>query len=310
MELVDLGIGAGDCKYCSSILEDDEKSRTFHNLMEELADLWNDMFHRGGPVPRKIIIQTERPKEGEFADMEPIYRHPVDISPPSYSYTPLVKSIRDRVENLLKLTRGSLNHVLIQLYSDGESHISDHSDKTLDILKNTPIINVSIGAVRKIKIKNKIKTIDSKNVNKIFNNKIIDDKMIIHNRKSEFIELENGSAFVMGWDTNRKFYHGINQDKRMDSLKTEGELAFGKTRISLTFRNIATFIDSNGMLHGQGAPKNDNQNTNNNNILNSLEDEEIQMLKAFSAENRETCFDWDLHYGRGFRCINFKTLAE
>lgn len=189
---------------------------------------------------------------------------------------------------MLGMVRGELNHVLIQLYTDGESHISDHSDKTLDIRRGTPIINVSIGAVRKMKIKNKIKEEDG-------------------TRKSERINLANGSVFVMGWDTNKKFYHGINQDKRMSNLKTDEELDFGGARISLTFRSIATFIDENGGLRGQGAAKTGNAAES---AIESAEDEELRMLKAFSAENREVDFDWDEHYGAGFNCINFKTLNQ
>jgi alkylated DNA repair dioxygenase AlkB len=286
MFLIDLDIGAGDCRYCESILSKEEKSRMFYDLNSELGPYWSEMFHKGGAVPRKIVIQCETPLKGEYVGMEPIYRHPIDVSPPTHQYTQLVEDIRNRTEDLLGFERGYLNHVLIQLYSDGESHISDHSDKTLDIMRGTPVINVSIGAVRKMKIKNKVKSPDG-------------------TRHSERIELHNGSVFVMSWETNRKFYHGINQDKRMESLKTDAELDFDGSRISLTFRNIATFVDSDGILHGQGAVKNGTEH-----LGETDEDEELRMLKAFSAENRETDFDWDAYYGSGFRCINFETLNE
>ena len=200
-----LEIGAGDCRYCDTILSDEETDHMFEKLNAELETSWSQMFHKGGAVPRKIVIQCEKSKTGEFSGMEPIYRHPVDEAPPTHSYTRIVKEIRNRIEDLLGFERGFLNHVLIQLYPDGESHISDHSDKTLDIKRGTPIINVSIEAVRKMKIKNKIKGDDG-------------------TRKSDRIELQNGSVFVMGWETNRRFYHGINQDKRMDTLKTQAEL--------------------------------------------------------------------------------------
>lgn len=285
-KFIDLEIGAKDCKYSESILTDVEKRRMFLDLNSELKNYWNQMYHKGSPVPRKIVIQYSKHLVGDFKEMIPIYRHPVDVSPPSYEFTPIVEELRNRVEDSLGMERGELNHVLIQLYPDGESHISDHSDKTLDIRRGTPIINVSIGAVRKMKIKNKIKQIDG-------------------TRKSDRIELENGSVFVMGWETNRKFYHGINQDKREDKFKSDAELDFGGARISLTFRSIATFVDESGKLWGQGAKHRtnyDNQET--------PEEEELRMLKAFSAENRELDFDWDEYYGSGFDCINFKTLNQ
>lgn len=282
-ELIGLEMGAGDCKYCQSILTESERDTMFYDLNSELQTYWGEMFHKGGAVPRKIVIQCEKPSEGEFSGMEPIYRHPVDQAPPTYLYTPLVKDIRDRVEDLLGFSRGTLNHTLIQLYPDGESHISDHSDKTLDIQRGTPVINVSIGAARKMKIRNKVKGEDGA-------------------RHADRIALENGSVFVMGWETNRKFHHGINQDKRIDSIKNESELAFDGARISLTFRNVATFVDLDNVLHGQGAVNDPNDSTE------TAEEEQLRMLKAFSAENRETDFDWDLHYGEGFRCINFERL--
>jgi len=47
-------------------------------------------------------------------------------------------------------------------------------------------------------------------------------------------------------------------------------------RISFTFRTIATFIDNNGKLSGQGAP--------NNNLIDNTKNDELDMLKAFSRE--------------------------
>lgn len=275
-----LDIGAGDCKYIESILDDAEEQKMFYDLKDELHDYWGYMHHKGGPVPRKIVIQHEKAKAGPYKDLEPIYRHPIDKCPPTYEFTPLVEDLRDRVEKALGYAPGTLNHGLIQMYESGQHHITDHTDKTLDILKNTDIINVSLGAMRKMKIKDKIK------------------KDGVH--ESERIALGNGSVFVMGWQTNRLFCHGINQDNRDDKLKDEAELAFDECRISLTFRSVATYVDDAGKLHGQGASQIESDA--------SLENQQITMLKAFSAENRNRDFDWDAQYGSGFSCINFSTL--
>jgi alkylated DNA repair dioxygenase AlkB len=286
-----LDVGAGDCLYIESILSLAEKLLMFYDLSSELNEYWGDMFHKGNVVPRKIVIQYEKVLTGEYLNYIPIYRHPVDTCPPTHEFTPLVKKIRDRVEKLLGHKQGYFNHALIQLYPDSESHISDHSDKTLDIMRGTQIVNVSIGAVRKMKIKNKIKGIDGV-------------------RESVRISLANGSVFVMGWQTNRRFYHGINQDKRVSALKDDSELDFGEARISITFRNIATFSDGK-KLYGQGA-KNDHAIfcAGKENKEESQKDEELRMLKAFSAENKNSDFDWDEHYGYGFNCINFEKLNE
>jgi hypothetical protein len=38
--------------------------------------------------------------------------------------------------------------------------------------------------------------------------------------------------------------------------------------------------------------------------------QELVMLKAFSAENRQPDFDWDAEYGSGFDCINLHILNK
>lgn len=207
----------------------------------------------------------------------------MDQHPKQEKFTEWVRFLKDRVEDALKVERNFFNHCLVQLYSNGESYISDHSDKTLDIKWNTAIVNVSLGAARKMKIKNKIKGSDG-------------------SRVSERLKMENGSLFVLGWKTNRLFYHGISQDKRLDYLKDEDELAFDNQRISLTFRNIATFMDSGMKITGQGARKSKEPIDE--------KDEALKMLKAFSSENRETDFDWDTYYGEGFDSIGFDVIRD
>jgi alkylated DNA repair dioxygenase AlkB len=38
--------------------------------------------------------------------------------------------------------------VLIQLYRTGADYISEHSDKTIDVVRGSRIVNVSLGARR------------------------------------------------------------------------------------------------------------------------------------------------------------------
>jgi hypothetical protein len=144
---------------------------------------------------------------------------------------------------------------LIQLYRSGNDFIGEHSDKTLDILQNTNIVNYSIGATRTMRLRQKK-----------FNNS--NDNL--QEREIKKNKLKNNSIFVLGWNTNQKWLHSIKQEKSLADL---GE------RISFTFRTIATFIDDFGNIIGQGAPKN-NFNTN----------DELDMLQAFSKENHEIDF--------------------
>lgn len=95
----------------------------------------------------------------------PIYRHPVDEIPPLSSFSPIVQLIREHVQKVRfdlfitlsflserdthkKVLNFPVNHVLIQHYRSGADYISDHSDKTIDVIRNSSIANVSLGAQR------------------------------------------------------------------------------------------------------------------------------------------------------------------
>ena len=44
--------------------------------------------------------------------------------------------------------------------------------------------------------------------------------------------------------------------------------------------------------------------------VESIEQEALEMLKSFSAENKDPSFRWDEHYARGFDVINFNVLKK
>ncbi len=236
--------------------------------------IFHEMHSQGAPVPRLIAIQGII-KNG----LEPLYRHPADSQPNITEMTPITKKICDYLSRKLNQ---NFNHVLIQLYRNGHDNIGEHADKTLDIQKNTNIVNYSIGATREMKLRTK-----KSDINNI--------------RDIKKVKLKNNSIFVLGWVANRKWLHSINQDKREDFLKSEDELINSGERISFTFRTIATFIDKNNNISGQGAP--------HNNLINN-KDDELKMLKAFSKENHDSDFDWEKYYGNGFNAINFKILSQ
>lgn len=180
-----------------------------------------------------------------------------------------------------------LNHCLIQYYRNGFDYISEHADKTLDITRGSKIVNLSLGATRTMRLHSKNDYGDSAD---------------IHN-----IPLPHNSLFVLGWDTNKSYVHSIKQDKRMGSLKSEAESAFGGRRISFTFRSIATFRRCDGLLYGQGAYCKSEEALEaalaegTYAALRDPEQRQSQVLvQAFSMENRSCDFDWGALYGRGF----------
>jgi hypothetical protein len=119
------------------------------------------------------------------------------------------------------------------------------------------------------------------------------------------IKLPHNSLFVLGWKTNHEWQHAIRPDKRPDSQRDPDETAFYSERISLTLRTVATFLNCRtGQIYGQGA-----RYKTINEQSEEYENDEIEMVKAFGAENFQSSeFDWNYHYGRGFNALNFKVL--
>jgi alkylated DNA repair dioxygenase AlkB len=239
------------------------------------------MRQKGGRVPRDISIQgTLTTENGD--EYEPLYRHPADEQPELVSWTPAALKIKERIEEVIEQ---KLNHALIQYYRNGKDFIGEHSDKTLDVLLESNIVNYSLGAARTMILKNKSQD----------------------GLKQRF-KLPHNSLFVLGWKTNREWFHSIKQDNRADRDKEQDELAFSSQRISLTLRTIATFRNRRtGQLFGQGARNKTIEQISEEQLSN--ESDEQDMLMAFSAENKLSLdFDWNQYYGRGFNALNFKVL--
>ena len=100
------------------------------------------------------------------------------------------------------------NQMFVNWYKDGSHYIGAHSDNEKDLVKNSPILSISLGETRVFRIRDK-KT-----------NKIIKD-----------ISLINGSYIIMGGNMQENYTHEIvkvagNKGKNM------------KKRINITFRQF------------------------------------------------------------------------
>lgn len=270
-------VGYGDSFIINNVFDTQNihPDNIFTRLLNETN--WTTMKHKTGDVPRLISIQYINNNEGD----EPVYRHPVDIQPPSEPMSHIVQYVKNIIEFKFSKILGfsPFNHVLVQLYRNGHDHIKHHSDKTLDIINGSPIINVSFGCTRKLKLKSKFCDITGKK-------DIVD------------IDMKHNSMFVLGHRTNRFYTHGIKPDKRPSSVKSPDELSFNEQRISLTFRSIGSFRKNNGDVYGIG----------NSSI--SREDQSEKMLIAFGKENKFYHLEHNEIYGNGFNCINFETLLH
>ena len=285
------GICEGDTTIIHDLLDAEVAEGIFERVRDEVR--WQKMSHQGGDVPRLIGVQGKIGDDGSI----PIYRHPADESPPLLQFSPAVSQIQKSVEEKLG---HPVNHVLIQFYRDGNDYISEHSDKTLDIVPKTFIANVSLGAQRTMvfRTKKQQKTNDGSEATET-----------VQPRQATRAPLPHNSMCRMGLVTNMRWLHGIRQDKRMTSEKSAEELAFSGGRISLTFRQIGTFLSKDQQkIWGQGAISKDRKDART--VINGDNAESEKMIRAFGKENHSSEFDWKEHYGEGFDVLHIENSPK
>ena len=96
----------------------------------------------------------------------------------------------------------NFNSVLVTKYKDGQSHLPLHSDNETEIVPDTQILTVSLGASRAVKFQSKCGSV------------------------LKSLQVSHGDAYLMSVNSQAYYKHGIPKD-------------FGKhMRISLTFRSI------------------------------------------------------------------------
>ncbi|EDN91502.1 hypothetical protein SS1G_00905 [Sclerotinia sclerotiorum 1980 UF-70] len=279
----------GDTTVIHKLLPEELASGIFEKIRDEI--FWQKMGHQGGEVPRLVAVQGQIEEDGSI----PTYRHPADESPALLTFSPTVEVIKNIVEKRLG---HPVNHALIQFYRDGNDNISEHSDKTLDIVPNTFIANVSLGAQRTMVFRRK-KSVKSAGC--------IDSQSTT--RESCRAALPHNSLCKMGLETNKKWLHGIRPDKRMASEKSEAELAYDGGRISLTFRHIGTYLDkSQQKIWGQGATTKRKQDAKL--VINGDTPQSQEMLQAFGKENHDSNFDWHDIYGKGFDVLHMSNSKK
>lgn len=280
----------GDTTIITNLLKGDLAEDIFEKIRDEVR--WQKMSHQGGDVPRLVAVQGKIGEDGSI----PIYRHPADESPPLLPFSPTVSLIREQAERRLG---HPLNHVLIQFYRDGTDYISEHSDKTLDIVPKTFIVNVSLGAQRTMIFRTKKKQ----------NSDGTKSTAPPAPRESTRAPMPHNSMCKVGLVTNMRWLHGIRQDKRLPSEKSDAELAYGTARISLTFRQIGTFLSKDQQrIWGQGAVSKSYEKANF--VINGNTPEAEAMIRAFGQENHSSDFDWAGQYGAGFDVLHLNNTPK
>lgn len=259
---------------------------------------FTEMLNQGNAVPRLICIQSIPLMNAENDKILglPVYRHPNDEEPINLPFSEITKSFVSLIEKHTGIM--GINHVLIQFYRDGRDNIAAHSDKTLDIDFNTPIINLSIGNTREMYLTNK------------------QNRQIV-----EKISLKHGEALIFGLHTNQHWYHEVPKNVTITSHPL-----FEKGRVSFTFRKINTFYSPEyDIFFGQGSPwkelsdylafKERIESATRNGTLDSIDEKDKylqnvilqrgrpDLIAAFSKENKQSDqFSWNEVYGEGFVC--------
>ncbi|CAJ1379529.1 unnamed protein product [Effrenium voratum] len=214
-------VGAGDSYLIPDFLSPAEADAALMALtplkMGGLAEVaWMQMFGANKrPFGRLKFTQATVER-----DLEPIYRYPTNNQSAclTHSWTPTVKSLKDKVEACIGQ---GLNHCVGNLYQDEKDFIGPHTDKMLDILQGSCIVSLSLGAERPILLERK------------------------RDKEQQKVSLPHGSLFVLGPETNRHWSH---------SIPAQG--AKLGHRISLTIRKMGTFLQlRTRQLVGQGADK-------------------------------------------------------
>ncbi|KAG6359063.1 hypothetical protein INS49_012583 [Diaporthe citri] len=307
----------GDTTIIHSFLPDPLASGLFERLCSEVH--FQKMMHQGGEVPRFVAVQGELLEDGT----QPIYRHPSDEALLCVPFTPAVDAIRTQVEAKVG---HKVNHVLIQCYRSGNDYISEHSDKTLDVVPGSFIANVSLGAERTMAFRTKRDApIEKESPDKGKEGSLpsaatgdsapptVPEEPSPTKRQTIRCPMPHNSLVRMGLATNSKWLHGIRPDKRPTSQKSHFELAFGGYRISLTFRHIATFLSSTDnpdepVIWGQGAVSKTRDGARP--VTNGQTPEAVTLLKAFGKENHSSEFNWEEAYGGGFDVLHMKAAPR
>ncbi|KAF8152202.1 hypothetical protein B0H34DRAFT_663529 [Crassisporium funariophilum] len=297
-------LGAGDSYLVTDMLPPDLAEVAFEKMKTEVR--WQTMHHRGGEVPRLVAVEGEVAEDGSF----PVYRHPADESPALLPFSPSVSLIREHVQKVLN---HPVNHVLIQMYRSGKDAISEHSDKTIDVVRGSNIVNVSLGAQRVMILRlKKDRAVAASVVADLSSASDLSPEASVKvpgtPRASQRIPLPHNSMFVMGLETNAKWLHAINTDNRPVKVKSPEEQAEDGCRISLTFRHIATFLSKDeSRIWGQGAK---NKTKEEAGLVVYDQEEGQRLVYAFGDENQKSDFDWEAVYGLGFDVLHLNRKEE
>ena len=182
----------GLATYFGAILSSEEKMSFYDILFNKIA--WEQdqiiMFGKAITTKRKVAF---------YADENIDYTYS-NVKKKGLSWTPELLKIKSLIETH---TGATYNACLLNLYHNGEEGMGWHSDDEKEIIPNSSIASLSIGAERKFAFKHKT---TNETVNLI---------------------LENGSLLEMKGPIQQYWWHSLPKTKKVQA-----------PRINLTFRQM------------------------------------------------------------------------
>lgn len=184
----------GEMVIYQNFFEELESDRFFQELRSSIN--WRQdqikIFGREVNQPRLTAWYADEGKSYKYSS---ITMHPD-------AWTPILLSIKDRIEQVLEL---NFNSVLLNLYRHGKDYVSWHSDDEPELGNNPTIVSVSFGATRRFQLRHK-------------SNKDLD---------TVEVSLTHGSLLIMKGSTQHFWKHQVPKTSKISS-----------ERINLTFRVI------------------------------------------------------------------------
>ena len=182
----------GIALYYDKIVNDDEVKQLYDALLNNIH--WENervvMFGKEIITKRKVAF---------FSDPSITYRY-ASKTKIGLPWTDSLLTIKNRVESI---TKESYNACLLNLYHNGEESMGWHSDNEKEIITNSSIASLSLGASRKFSFKHK------------------------ETKETASIVLASGSLLLMKGECQTHWLHRLPPTKKTS-----------EPRINLTFRTI------------------------------------------------------------------------
>lgn len=241
-------VGSGDSYLIENVLPKNIADNVYQKVFDEVE--FKDLMVNNNPIGREGAFYAQIGPKGEI----PILRCPSIEGAEVKQFTPILQSIRD----CLAIKTGvNINHVKVQTYADNTKGVQPHTDKTIDLVPNSAIVNFRIGATREF----------------ILTNKVDGTKQVFN--------MPHNSVFVLGPKTNIEWLHSV--EPREETIGPS---------ISMVFRNAGTFLRRDGHLFGIGArfkterELNDYLTNNNEEVALSKNRVRKEIVSGYVQENR------------------------